>query len=183
MYIGTGTSLYWNCSFRHKKMFKVVYYSSRNWSITANEGPVRIQYKCLVPIYVFPEMKLHGLVRYFRTEVYIMFCFSIFTFMYLWLVFIYKYINRSQIHECTNREWGRAVSFLGIHKSDFPYSSVASFPSPRTYPFLHLSQTSFKWLDLAYFFFFYNVNPDFHRTETSKRGPISLKYPQEKTFF
>jgi hypothetical protein len=25
---------------------------------TANEGPVRIQYKCLVPIYVFTEMKL-----------------------------------------------------------------------------------------------------------------------------
>jgi hypothetical protein len=25
---------------------------------TKNEGPVRIQYKCLVPIYVFPEMKL-----------------------------------------------------------------------------------------------------------------------------
>ncbi len=25
---------------------------------TVNEGPVRIQYKCLVPIYVFPEMKL-----------------------------------------------------------------------------------------------------------------------------
>ncbi len=29
---------------------------------TANEGPVRIQYKCLVPIYVFPEMKLRSLV-------------------------------------------------------------------------------------------------------------------------
>ncbi len=29
---------------------------------TANEGPVRIQYKCLVPIYVFPEMKLCSLV-------------------------------------------------------------------------------------------------------------------------
>jgi hypothetical protein len=29
---------------------------------TANEGPVRIQYKCLVPIYVFLEMKLRGLV-------------------------------------------------------------------------------------------------------------------------
>ncbi len=28
----------------------------------ANEGPVRIQYKCQVPIYVFPEMKLRGLV-------------------------------------------------------------------------------------------------------------------------
>jgi hypothetical protein len=25
---------------------------------TSNEGPVRIQYKCVVPIYVFPEMKL-----------------------------------------------------------------------------------------------------------------------------
>jgi hypothetical protein len=25
---------------------------------TANEGLVRIQYKCLVPIYVFPEIKL-----------------------------------------------------------------------------------------------------------------------------
>ncbi len=29
---------------------------------TAKEGPLRIQYKCLVPIYVFPEMKLQGLV-------------------------------------------------------------------------------------------------------------------------
>jgi hypothetical protein len=29
---------------------------------TANEGPVRIQYKCQVPIYVFSEMKLGGLV-------------------------------------------------------------------------------------------------------------------------
>jgi hypothetical protein len=26
--------------------------------ITANEGPMRIQYKCLVPIYVFREIKL-----------------------------------------------------------------------------------------------------------------------------
>jgi hypothetical protein len=29
---------------------------------TKNEGPMRIQYKCLVPIYVFPEMKLCSLV-------------------------------------------------------------------------------------------------------------------------
>jgi hypothetical protein len=28
---------------------------------TANEGPVRIKYKFLVPIYVLPEMKMHGL--------------------------------------------------------------------------------------------------------------------------
>ncbi len=29
---------------------------------TANEGPVRIHHKCLVLIYVFPEMKLLSLV-------------------------------------------------------------------------------------------------------------------------
>ncbi len=29
---------------------------------TANEGPVSIQCQCLVPIYVFPEMKQPGLV-------------------------------------------------------------------------------------------------------------------------
>ncbi len=28
------------------------------FTTAANEGPVRVQYKCLVPIYVFPEMKL-----------------------------------------------------------------------------------------------------------------------------
>jgi hypothetical protein len=31
-------------------------------TIPANERPVRIQYKCVVLIYVFPEMKLCGLV-------------------------------------------------------------------------------------------------------------------------
>jgi hypothetical protein len=31
-------------------------------SYTANEGPERIQYKCMVTIYVFPEMKLTVLV-------------------------------------------------------------------------------------------------------------------------
>jgi hypothetical protein len=48
---------------------------------TANEGPVRIQNKCLVPIYVFPEMKLWGLFIS-KTELH----FSvppISTFMYL----------------------------------------------------------------------------------------------------
>jgi hypothetical protein len=35
---------------------------SRRYRRTANEGQVRIQYKCLVPIYVFPEMNLWGLV-------------------------------------------------------------------------------------------------------------------------
>ncbi len=31
---------------------------NRQCECIANEGPVRIQYKCLVPIYIFPEMKL-----------------------------------------------------------------------------------------------------------------------------
>jgi hypothetical protein len=35
---------------RHFKINSVPY--------SANKGPVRIQYKCLVPIYVFPGMKL-----------------------------------------------------------------------------------------------------------------------------
>jgi hypothetical protein len=35
---------------------------------TENEGPVRIQYKCLVPIYVFPEMKLRGLITVFPKQ-------------------------------------------------------------------------------------------------------------------
>ncbi len=29
---------------------------------TANEGPLRIQYQCLVPIYIFPEMKQCSLI-------------------------------------------------------------------------------------------------------------------------
>ncbi len=36
---------------------RLTLFSIRNL-YTANEGPVRIQYKCLVPMYVFPEMKL-----------------------------------------------------------------------------------------------------------------------------
>ena len=31
--------------------------------LTANEGPVRIQYKCLVPIYVFPRNEIARLFR------------------------------------------------------------------------------------------------------------------------
>jgi hypothetical protein len=51
---------------------------SQTESHTVNEGPVRIQYKCLVLIYVFPEMKLCGLVIS-KTE--LMFYLPISTFM------------------------------------------------------------------------------------------------------
>ncbi len=49
---------------------------------TANEGPVRIQYKCLVPIYVFPEMKLCGLVISKTELLYIVLspnCYTVYT--------------------------------------------------------------------------------------------------------
>jgi hypothetical protein len=44
-----------------KRMVKILFTNSgRNPMVsnTANEGPERIQYKCLVLHYVFPEMKL-----------------------------------------------------------------------------------------------------------------------------
>ncbi len=33
-----------------------------HYAHTANEGQVRIQYKCLIPLYVLPEMKLFVLI-------------------------------------------------------------------------------------------------------------------------
>jgi hypothetical protein len=36
----------------------------------------------------------------------------------------WDYINRSEVHECRKWEQDHAVSFLGIHKSDFRYSVV-----------------------------------------------------------
>ncbi len=69
---------------------------------------MKIQYKCLVPIEVFPEIKLRGLVIS-KTE------YNIFQFSHSCICerFIYphdwsaedrswEYINRSQIHKCRN---------------------------------------------------------------------------------
>jgi hypothetical protein len=45
-------------------MLPSLFYSNQfcRYCYTANEGPVSIQYKCLVTIYVFPELKLLGLI-------------------------------------------------------------------------------------------------------------------------
>ncbi len=94
---------------------------------TANKGPV--------PIYVFPEIKLRGLLFPKKQKYSIMFCLPISTFMYLWAIYIFpgsvcllccrpilEYINHSQTREWRNWEWGCSVSLIGIHKSDFRYS-------------------------------------------------------------
>ncbi len=58
-------NLWWDKGDTHRQeivllSLSISYQESRSLECdcTANEGPVRIQYKCLVPIYVFPEMKL-----------------------------------------------------------------------------------------------------------------------------
>ncbi len=106
---------------------------------TANEGALRIQYKCLVPIYVCIPRSEIAWPHYSQNRI-IMFCLPISSFMYLWAIYVYifrigqpillqpnrqtKYINRSQIHEGRNWKWGCAVSFLGTHKSDSRYHVV-----------------------------------------------------------
>jgi hypothetical protein len=54
-----------DCEMKHKVSLQQCYITTD----TANEFPVRIQYKCLFPIYVFPEMKLRDLVIS-KTELY-----------------------------------------------------------------------------------------------------------------
>ncbi len=50
----------------------------------------------------------------------------------------WEYINRSQTNECGNRDWGRTIPFLGIHKWDFRGSAFSFYllyflfaPSPE----------------------------------------------------
>ncbi len=96
---------------------------------TANEGPVRIQYTCLVPIYVFLEIKLLSPKQNYNVlspssytlismrDLYIsrvcLFC---------WRKYVdwsWDYVNRSQTHECGNWGWGRDIPRKRIHKWDF----------------------------------------------------------------
>ncbi len=84
-------------------------FTNNSQGITANEGRsesninawYRFMYfqkrKCTASL--FPEQNYNILSPSFH--------------MYLWVIYIY-----SQIHECRNWDWGCAVSFLEIHKSD-----------------------------------------------------------------
>ncbi len=73
-------------SFVSKRLLNAACFS-RIITCTANEGPVRIKYKCLVLIYVLPEMKT-ARPRYFHNRI-IMFCLPVSTFMYLWVIYIW----------------------------------------------------------------------------------------------
>ena len=115
---------------------------------TANKGPMRIQYKCLVPIYVFPEIKL-----LFPKQNYNVLSSSSYTHISVRDSYIsrislpillegnmwslvgrsWEYINHSQTHECVNWDWGRWIPRKGIHKWDCPCSvlNVANFYSTK----------------------------------------------------
>jgi hypothetical protein len=111
-----------------------------------SEGLVRNQYKCLVPIYVFPEMKLHGLVIS-KTELHVQCSVSQFSHSCLCALFTVQYIFPGSVclfccshidrqilgiykiahrYKNVHRNWerGHTVSFLGIHKSDFSLQRV-----------------------------------------------------------
>jgi hypothetical protein len=112
MNVGTGTVaaqlLSWEYLFR---IFGIV-----SLQCTANEGPVRVHYKCLVPIYVFLEMKL-----LFQKQNYTVLSPSSYTHISVrdytfpgsedrsaysatgkYVDRSWEYINRSQTHECGN---------------------------------------------------------------------------------
>ncbi len=69
----------------------------------------RIQYKCLVPIYVFPEIET-VLPRYLQ-NIIIMFCLPVSAFMYLWMIYIFP----GSVCLFCFMQIGRPI--LGIYKS------------------------------------------------------------------
>jgi hypothetical protein len=73
---------------------------------------------------IFPQKELRGHSPYFNIHVCL---WAIYIFTGLICLFCcgkyvdrsWKYINRSQTHECVNWDWGRAIPRKGIHKWDF----------------------------------------------------------------
>ncbi len=106
---------------------------------TANEGTMRIQYKCLVPIYVFPEMKL--LLPISKTELYSSVlspsCYTHTSVRDLYIsgsVFLFCcreicgpilgiYKSLTDTHACGNWVWGVAIPRKRTHKWYFPCSA------------------------------------------------------------
>ncbi len=107
---GWGGSIFWKT-----KDIGLASYSN-NLSTTAsnaNEGPVRIQYKCLVPIYVFPEMKLRALVTIFPKQNYNVLSpnFNFHTHVSQWAIYIFP----GSVYQFCSNKIARLI--LGIYKS------------------------------------------------------------------
>ncbi len=86
---------------------------------------------------------------YFQKRI-VMFCLPVPPLIYLWEIYRFPgsvglpillqgntayvdhswdYINRSQTHECENWDLGRTIPRKGIHKWDFPCSSIFAIPA------------------------------------------------------
>ncbi len=124
-------------------------------SLTANEGPVRIQYKCLVPIYVFPEMQL-----IFPKQNYIVLSLNSYTHISVRDLYISRIGLPILLREISGRILGIYKSLTdtwmwklelrpcnsqkkGIYKWDFPCSAAPlrtfAAPLPIAYPVAKVS--------------------------------------------
>jgi hypothetical protein len=125
---------------------------------TANEGPERIQYKCLVPIYVFQEMKLNWPASLFQNYNVLSSNFHIHVSLSDLCIprigqpielqpnrqtnpGIYKSLTDTWMCELG---WGCTVSFLGIHKSEFRYSAVLDIHGSLSWRILKCSAVLLK---------------------------------------
>ncbi len=113
---------------------------ARKSYLTAYEGPVRIQYKCVVPISVFPERTLLYQEQNYNVL-------SLILHSCICERFIYfhqsansaagKYVDQSwKKHKSLTGTWmwklrrGGAIPRKGIHKWDFPCSAVLAHVAP-----------------------------------------------------
>jgi hypothetical protein len=97
-------SLTWVFPFSIAMKIAFMYSKKRNWAASA---PI-YTFMCLLGIYIFPRsVHIFSCNRIDRPIIGNM------------------YINRSQIQECGNWDWGRAISFLGIFVSNFRYCVFA----------------------------------------------------------
>ncbi len=134
------------------------------FNFTANEGSVKIIYKCMVPIYVFPEMKL-----LFPKQNYNVLSPSSYTHLFvrdqyisrigllillrrnMWsgpILGIYKSLTDTWMW---NWDWGRVIPRKGIHKWDFRCSVQQCMRCKQ------LRGSILMWIKKLFFLFNFNL--------------------------